>query len=116
MSLSSSKVVVVGGSSGIGQGVAQAALDRRPAVVLVGRSREKLRSASQALGDRRRLTATAADVTREDDVARMFGEIGPFDHLVVPRGVPPIAAPVESLDIAGVRGFIDVMQVSAITL
>jgi NAD(P)-dependent dehydrogenase (short-subunit alcohol dehydrogenase family) len=39
MSLKGSKIVVVGGSSGIGLGVAQAAIDRGAAVVLVGAHR-----------------------------------------------------------------------------
>jgi NAD(P)-dependent dehydrogenase (short-subunit alcohol dehydrogenase family) len=62
------------------------------------------------------VTTIAADVTNEDQVTRLFGEVGPFDHLVVTRGVPPLAAPVGSFDIGAVRSFVDLMQVSAVTL
>lgn len=116
MSLNASRIVIVGGSSGIGLGVARAALDRGAQVVLVGRSQDRLRDASKALGGSPRVTTIAADVTHEDDVVRLFDAVGSFDHLVVTRGVPPVNAPIESFDIGAVRAFIDVMQVSAITL
>ncbi len=116
MALESSKVVVVGGSSGIGRGVATAAVDRGAEVVLVGRSQDKLRVASQELGGPSRVKTIAADVTREEDVARVFDETGSFDHLVITRGVPPLAAPIGSFDLDAVRAFIDIMVVSAISL
>jgi len=116
MSIESSKIVIVGGSSGIGLGVAQAALERGAHVVLVGRSLDRLRHATESLGGSPRVTTLAADVTREADVAQMFEEIGPFDHLVVTRGDPPVAAPIGAFDIDAVRSFVDAMQVSSIAL
>lgn len=116
MSLNEARIVIVGGSSGIGRGVAQAALARGAQVVLVGRSPDKLREASQALGGPPRVTTVAADVTREGDVARLFEQVGAFDHLVVTRGIPPPSAPIGSFDLDAVRAFVDNMQVSSITL
>ena len=46
------KIVIVGGSSGVGLGVAAAALKKGAEVFIVGRSAEKLRSAEQSLGGR----------------------------------------------------------------
>lgn len=114
--LNTSKIVIVGGSSGIGRGVAQAAVDRGAEVVLVGRSEAKLRRASEALGAGPRVTTVAADVTHEPDVVRMFEAVGPFDHLVVTRGVPPLNAPIDAFDLTAVRAFVDAMQISSITL
>lgn len=116
MSLESSKIVIVGGSSGIGLGVARAALDRGAHVVLVGRSPDKLRDARESLGPSAGVTTLAADVTREPDVARMFEQIGPFDHLVVTRGDPPVAAPIGRLDLDAVKSFVEAMQVSSISM
>src|SRR5262249_15698824 len=45
-----------------------------------------------------------------------FEGVGPFDHLVVTRGTPPVAAPIGSFDLEAVRAFVDTMQISAITL
>src|SRR6266545_4650 len=104
MGLQGSKIVVVGGSSGIGLGAAAAALERGAEVVLVGRSEDRLRAASAALGGPARVKAIAADATHEDEVARMFAEVGAFDHLVVTRGVVPVAALVGA--VAGSLGYL----------
>ncbi|HET6340192.1 MAG TPA: SDR family oxidoreductase [Polyangiales bacterium] len=114
MSLKEKSVFIVGGSSGIGLGVAEALLQDGAAVTLIGRSQEKLRAARESLGDR--VKAIAADVTNEDQVKRLFDESGTIDHLVVTRGVAPVGAPIESLDLDSARHFIDVMLVSALSL
>ena len=87
-SLVGKKIVIVGGSSGIGLGVATAALARGAELVIVGRS------AGQAAGPRARRLAPdgrvktiAADMTQEAEVARLFA-IGAFDHLVSTAGTP----------------------------
>lgn len=116
MTLDGSKIVIVGGSSGLGQGVAVAALARKAEVVIVGRTQGKLENARAALGSTAKVTTIAADVTHEDEVSRMFTEIGGFDHLVVTRGVPPVVAPVADFDLNAVRAFFDTMVISAVTL
>jgi NAD(P)-dependent dehydrogenase (short-subunit alcohol dehydrogenase family) len=116
MTLEGSKVVIVGGSSGIGLGAAKAIVQQGADVVLVGRSADKLRGAAQILGAPQHVSTISADVTVEDDVQRMFSQVGPFDHLIVTRGAPPPVKPIESTDLPTVRSFIDVMLVSAFTL
>lgn len=115
MTLDASRVVIVGGSSGIGRGVADAVLARGAEVVLVGRSRDKLQGVSAALGGPPRARAVAADVTREDEVGRMFAEAGPFDHLVVTSGFPA-AAPIAELDLSLAREMVETILIGAITL
>jgi NAD(P)-dependent dehydrogenase (short-subunit alcohol dehydrogenase family) len=110
------KVVVVGGSSGIGLGVAAAALQSGADVVLVGRSAEKLHAAKQALGAHDRLRSHAADIIKETDVARMFDEIGAFDHLVSTAGTPPPNDPIGRTDMNFVRNFVDNKLIGAIML
>lgn len=116
MSLHDQRVLIVGGSSGIGLGVAEALLQEGANVTIVGRSPEKLSSAQQALGGGARLNALAADVTNEDEVSRLFESVDAIDHLVVTRGVPPLDAPIASLDLDVARHFIEVMLISALTL
>jgi NAD(P)-dependent dehydrogenase (short-subunit alcohol dehydrogenase family) len=116
MAFHEQRVVVVGGSSGIGFGVAEALLQEGATVTIVGRTEEKLRAARERLGPVDRLKAIAADVTDEDQIRSLFEKSGTFDHLVVTRGVPPLAVPVESLDLDAARRFIDVMVVSALAL
>jgi len=116
MSLKEQSVVIVGGSSGIGLGVAEALLKEGATITLVGRSQEKLRAAREVLGAGDRVKAIAADVTNEEQVRRVFEQCGALDHLVVTRGVAPLNAPIASLDLDAARHFIDVMLVSALTL
>lgn len=64
-SLMGTKVVVVGGSSGIGLGVAKAALQRGAQLVIVGRSQDKLLQAQRTLATDGRVETVTADMTRE---------------------------------------------------
>lgn len=110
------KVVVVGGSSGIGLGVASAALKAGADVVIVGRSQEKLQAARQRLAADGPVDALAADMTVESEIARLFDAVGPFDHLVSTAGTPPPGDPIGSTDMAVVRRFIDNKLVGAVLL
>lgn len=102
------KVLVIGGSSGIGLGVATAALEKGAEVILVGRSQEKLKAAGRSLAAFGGKVGTfAADMTIETDIERLFAEVGTFDHLVSTAGTPPPGDPIENTDIDVVRAFID---------
>lgn len=116
MALTNQKVVVVGGSSGIGLGVARAALASGARVVIAGRSPDKLREAKAALGRDGSVIAHPVDMTDEAQIARMFDAIGRFDHLVSTAGMPPPGAPVGETDVANVRAFIDNKLIGAIAL
>ena len=89
--LRAKKVVVIGGSSGIGFAVAKAAQDAE-AMVVVGSSRAaNVESAVQRLGAA--AEGSVVDVTNEGDVASFFERVGPFDHLVFTAGdwdAPPV--------------------------
>lgn len=81
-----SRVVVVGGSSGIGLGVAEAALAAGAAEVIVaGRSAERLAAARSALGAHGAglVRTEPLDVTDEARIRTFFEALGPFDHLAV---------------------------------
>lgn len=115
MTLNGAKVVIVGGSSGIGRGVATAVREKAAEVVLVGRSQQKLQKTSAALVGAARISTIAADVTQEEDVARLFAEVGAFDHLVVTGGVG-VSASIGSMDLSAARQLIENKLVAAIAL
>jgi NAD(P)-dependent dehydrogenase (short-subunit alcohol dehydrogenase family) len=115
-SLVGSKVVVVGGSSGIGLGVAAAALEKGAELVIVGRSPKKLEAAANRLSTPGRVETMAADMTQEDEVARLFDQVGRFDHLVSTAGAPPPGDPIDRTEIDVVRRFVDNKLLGAVLL
>ena len=80
--LSHSTVLVVGGSAGIGFAVAELALERGAQVILAARNPDKLRAATEKLGDGAR--AIPADTTDEASVRALFEQAGEIDHLLIP--------------------------------
>lgn len=101
------KIVIIGGSSGIGLGVAAAALSGGADVVIVGRSAERLQAAERTLGADDKVSSFAADMTNEAEIARMFEAVGAFDHLVSTAGTPPPGDPIDRIDMDVVRRFVD---------
>jgi NAD(P)-dependent dehydrogenase (short-subunit alcohol dehydrogenase family) len=114
--LMGTKVIVVGGSSGIGLGVAAAALSRGAELVIVGRSAAKLQAAEKSLAGAARVSTIAADVTKEAEVARLFDEVGAFDHLVSTAGPHPPNDPIGDTDVEVVRRFVDSKLIGAVLL
>ncbi len=113
-SLMGRKVVIIGGSSGIGLGVAAAALERGSDLVIVGRSPEKLAAAKGRLASNDRVKTIAADMTKEAEIARLFDDVGAFDHLVSTAGTPPPGDPIGQTDIDIVRRFVDNKLIGAV--
>lgn len=79
MSLAGKKVVVIGGSSGIGLATAELAMKEGADVVIASRSAAKL----DPVAERLRMTAVSADVTSDQSVAELFRRTGPVDHVVL---------------------------------
>jgi NAD(P)-dependent dehydrogenase (short-subunit alcohol dehydrogenase family) len=79
MLLADKKVVVVGGSSGIGLATAELAKSEGADVVIASRNADRLKAVADKLG----ATAIPADVTGDESVIELFRKCGPVDHVVV---------------------------------
>ena len=79
MLLAGKKVVVVGGSSGMGLSTAEMARREGADVIIASRNVERLDKAAEALN----AIAIPADVTSDDSIANLFRSSGPVDHVVV---------------------------------
>src|SRR5215469_485749 len=84
MSLSGQRVVVIGGSSGIGFAVAKAALADGASVAVGSSNPQNVTAAVERLGAG--ASGRAVDVKSERDVADFFDEVGALDHLVFTAG------------------------------
>jgi NAD(P)-dependent dehydrogenase (short-subunit alcohol dehydrogenase family) len=99
MSLHQKRVVIIGGTSGIGLAVAQGAIVDGASVVVGSSSTGKVSAAKDRLGGTESLEI---DVRNEASVEAFFTRVGAFDHLVFTAGDWSRfgGGPIESLDLA----------------
>lgn len=113
MALSGKRVVVLGGTSGIGFSVAGQAAQAGADVIIASSNQEKV---DRALG---RLPAGTEghqlDVTQEEQVREFFGRVGPYDHLVYTAGDPLQIKTFDETDVKAAREFFDVRYWGAFT-
>ena len=82
MRLQGQRVVVIGGSSGMGLAAAKMAASEGATVVIASRSAEKLqRAKAQIQGN---VEVFTVDVTQEGSVKEFFSKVGEFNHLTTP--------------------------------
>ena len=84
MSLQGKRVVVIGGSSGIGLATAQLANEMGAKVTIASRSKPKLDQAIQHIGE---ALAITVDITNESDIKRLFAGLESVDHIFIAGGV-----------------------------
>jgi NAD(P)-dependent dehydrogenase (short-subunit alcohol dehydrogenase family) len=100
MSLQDKRVLVIGGSSGIGRAIAQGVIREGARVVAASSNADKVAAAVKQLG----ASASGAqlDVSDEAAVARFFENAGAFDHIAFTAGDWTHAAPgpLANLDLA----------------
>ena len=82
MDMDKAKILVVGGSSGMGLALARRCLDEGADVVIAGRNTAKLNGARNELSNPAALETAVVDISREDEVVALFARIGPLDHIV----------------------------------
>ena len=99
-SLSGKTIIVIGGSSGIGAAVAQAALARGAHVIVAGRR--------LAPGSDSGLRSEPVDVTDSASLTQLFETVGRFDHLVYTSGPSVRAKPLIETDLDEARDNFDV--------
>ena len=83
-SFENKRVVIIGGSSGIGLAVAEEAASQGADVVIVSSKAERVQEAIQSIGGNVR--GEAVDVFDEKSVESFFTNIDAFDHLVFTAG------------------------------
>jgi NAD(P)-dependent dehydrogenase (short-subunit alcohol dehydrogenase family) len=88
-SLNNQRILIIGGSSGIGHATAQLAAERGAQVIIAGRNQDKLNTAVAAL---KNINAAAlgftVDIADASSIARLFAEVGAIDHLAMTGPAP----------------------------
>ena len=78
------RVVILGGSSGIGLAVAEQAVSQGAKVVIASSNAERVQKAAEALG--KDAQGHTVDLSDESAVETLFTKLGGFDHLVFTAG------------------------------
>ncbi|MFZ3493017.1 SDR family oxidoreductase [Streptomyces sp. 5.8] len=102
---STQRVVVIGGTSGIGFAVAQSAAVQGSNVVVASSSQDRVDLAVKKLGGR--AEGIVLDVADEAALAAFFDRIGEFDHLVYTAGESLLLKPFADLTAEESRAFFE---------
>jgi len=106
--LSGSRVLIIGGSSGLGFGVAEAVIEHGAAEVIISSSQQsRIDSAIDRL--KKSYPSTKAEVkgyacdlgnedTLESNIEQLFSEIGQLDHIVFSAGDKIASKPLQDVD------------------
>lgn len=86
MKLRNHKVVIIGGSSGIGLATAVAALEEGASVVIASRSKEKLEKANEQLDNK--ALVYEVDLADRASLQTLFQEVGDLNHLFISAADP----------------------------
>ena len=97
------RIVILGGTSGIGLATARLAAARGAEPLLVGRDPQRLAAAVAETGATR---SAAFDVTDEPALADFLASVGSIDHVLVTTGGPHYA-PFATMDLDGARAAFD---------
>lgn len=101
MQLNGHRVVVLGGTSGIGFATALAAAqDGADVIVVSSRQASVDRALAQLPGT---ATGRAVDLTDTAQVGALFDDLSEIDHLVFTAGEPLVMMPIETLDLDAAR-------------
>jgi NAD(P)-dependent dehydrogenase (short-subunit alcohol dehydrogenase family) len=103
MTLQGKRIVVLGGSSGIGLAVARAAASEGAAVVIASSRRVRVDEALNTLPEG--AEGHALNLAEEPAVRALFARIGSFDHLVFTAGESLQLDRLASIDIEAARRF-----------
>lgn len=84
MKLKGKRVVIIGGSSGIGLATAKMAVSEGALVVIASRSLGKLEKAATEIPGK--VEVVTVDIREENSLKQFFDDVGEFDHLTTPGG------------------------------
>jgi NAD(P)-dependent dehydrogenase (short-subunit alcohol dehydrogenase family) len=103
--MNAKRVVVLGGTAGIGLATARHAADEGADVVVASRSRARVDAALDALPAS--AEGYAVDLSSEEATAALFAEVGAFDHLVYCAGEALELFALDDTDLGQARRFFE---------
>jgi NAD(P)-dependent dehydrogenase (short-subunit alcohol dehydrogenase family) len=114
MSISGSRVLIVGGTSGIGLAVATAVAERGATPIVASRRPASVDTALAALPEK--AEGATVDLTDEASVVALAQQHAPLDHVVYTAGEPLELVPLRNLTPDIVRSFFETRFLGAIAV
>lgn len=111
--LKGKKVVIIGGSSGIGLATAKSVVSKGGNVIIVSSNQERINKALKEIGTES--TGYSIDVTNEKQVKNLFEKIGSFDHLVFTAGENLILSNVADTTLDDAKNYFNIRYWGAFT-
>ena len=102
-SLKNQRVIILGGSSGLGLATAIAAAEEDAVIVIVSSNQSRIDSALKELP--KGSLGFVVDLSREENIKNFFDRIGRFDHLVYTAGENITMSMVNNTDIEKAKDF-----------
>jgi len=101
--LQGKKVIILGGSSGIGLATAKAAAAEGAEVIIVSANQQRINNALTELPEGAK--GYAVDLSREENIKNFFAQIGNFDHLIYTAGENLNLGTIDQTDLATAQQF-----------
>jgi NAD(P)-dependent dehydrogenase (short-subunit alcohol dehydrogenase family) len=113
MKLEHKRVVILGGTSGIGFATAEAAAREGAEVVVASSRKARLDRALAALP--KGASGHVLDLAHEESIRSLFGTVGPLDHLVFTAGESLALGELAATSLEDARRFFEVRYWGAVT-
>jgi NAD(P)-dependent dehydrogenase (short-subunit alcohol dehydrogenase family) len=102
-SLKGKRIIILGGSSGLGLATAKAAADEGANVIIVSSNQNRINEALKQLPQNAK--GYAVDLSKEQNIKAFFDQTGNFDHLIYSAGENLNLNTIDQTDIEQARSF-----------
>lgn len=104
--LKDQRIIILGGTSGIGLAIAQAAAADGAQVIIVSSNQERVNDALATLSENSK--GFTANLNNEADIKNLFTQIGAFDHLIFTAGDSLQLSNLEDIQLEDARKYFNV--------